>query len=215
MLKFNDVLFHGLRGHNITNVEKASLLRLSKIILGKNIFSREKQIECFGISFDTYSMYQRENPKFDAKEITNYNGKNYISICSYDKDTPMGENPYYMYVETGISIVLNKELLSLLEQRNNCGLPSEYQIKDMIPNDFFLGIALPHINIDSIAKWFEKGETRDSIFKELQGDFKIVSKINEILNFNGYHLPLYNISNGEEILSIEETREKIYQMIRK
>ncbi len=212
MIDLNNAFFHGLRGHDIIDVDRKSLERLQWILKNGAILSRERQIQINGKSLDSFSMWREEDATFKGKEKTNYNGNSFISICVKDDMTPGYNNGYELYAKTGISIILSQDLLKFIEYRTNIGMSKEYQIVDFIPSIYFIGIGIPYYySVEETIKYYDNSISKENIEDRLRQDYQIASKIRELLAIYGYNLPIISVITGEEIPSIDEILHKSHK----
>ena len=179
--------FHFLNGDELyENMETICLYRLESILKTGFILSRNNQIK-------TYGFYQ------EGVQQVNWNGFDNISICikkshnlyniafkEYDDDDINGFDMFSS--ENSICIILSPNIMTNKEIKINTPkyyLPGEFQIKDKISSNFFIGIGIYYEGLD-----------KDQI---------LVKKIKNILNKYNYVLPIINIKNG---FIIEEEKTK-------
>ncbi|MDR0462537.1 MAG: hypothetical protein LBG88_04405 [Christensenellaceae bacterium] len=154
-IDINKFFFHGVcNGPSLDDKGvQRSLLRFDNILrVGALLSIRQQEREC-GKAFN------------DA--CPGRNGLDYISIC---RPIESVRNAYSSFVSNGLSIILDEEVvLGLPSRLCRDFLPGEFQIKDKIVKDFFVGVGV--------------GEA----FRENTRKIKTIIKSNE------YNLPIYEI----------------------
>lgn len=150
------------------------------------------------------------------------NGKNRISICQKDSFMEEEENSrsYEMYVKSGVSFILDKDLLDDLEVFNEFvrsdrwrWLDGELRVEGKIPSEYFVGIAFPcEDHVTRLEKMKKCGYHKDLALKYFKEDFFQVAlkEIEQYIKENNLNLPLYSIVTGKPMGNLEEEFNKAF-----
>lgn len=177
-INFDKVYYHGLDvdncGKKIPNYE-LSISRLETILKTGSIYSRKKLLE---------SKIAKDNL---FRDIINWNGNDYVSITRKNS-YPL--SAYYMYVKTGMALIIDDNIEKEIEFRedNYLKLTGEIQVKDAILSDYFIGITIC-IPDDSMNLF-------DNDLREVES----------ILVKTGLELPVYGLNKDNDDVQIMSKR---------
>lgn len=153
-IHFDKIYYHGLDCDNfrreIPNYE-LSLCTLATILKTRAIYSREKLLE-----------YKIIKDKSSFRDTINWNGNEYVSISKNCFSSSPFES-YDVYVKPGMAIMISDQIEEELEFRKEGynRLMGEFQVKEKIPSDYFLGItiSIPDNSINLFEKDLKQVET--------------------------------------------------------
>ena len=194
-IDLDNVLYHGLAHYLTRNKEEKSIVRLNSILKCRAILSRTQQ------SLMLRKLNLPEN-KY-AKVV--WNGMDYISICKKQGHCPECPSEAYSdFIETGISIVLDKSILNRCETGLEEWQEGEFQIKDQIESDYFKGIAINFLSDIQIAehtqRFFQRGLSISECIEILNKRYHTIKAIRKCLAENGFeYLKIYSINYGNII----------------
>lgn len=177
-INFDKVYYHGLDvdnfGRAIPNYE-LSIDRLDTILKIGSIYSRQKLLESKIVADHFF------------RDTINWNGNDYVSIT---RKTSYPLSAYYMYVKTGMALIINDKIEKELEFReeNYRRLTGEFQVKDEIASDYFMGITI--CIPDGYMDLFDK-------------DLK---EVKSILVKTGLELPIYGLNMDNDDVKIINKR---------
>lgn len=222
-LNIDDYLYHGINayfyeGYNSKIEEESEILRtilnnkfiLSRIFL-KDILEKDKW-EILELK-RTVEYYVKEN------SVSIYFTRNSRILDDFDRKyylNPYWDNnhffAYYSYKDKP-SIILDTKLLKDLPRiYSKWIMPGEIQIENKIPDNYFVGIALPNINLNYLI---EKAiDDSDATLRGIKEDLSVLSEeefvrkyyqdvilFEKVLQETGSNLRLYHTETGEEIMS--------------
>lgn len=148
------------------------------------------------------------------------NGKNKISICQKDSFMEDEENSrsYEIYVKSGISFILDKDLIEDLEVSNEFvrsdrwrWLDGELRVEGKIPSEYFVGIAFPCEDYATrLEKMKQLGYPKDFAAKYFKEDFFQVAlkEIERYIKENNLNIPLYSLVTGKLMGNLEKEFNK-------
>lgn len=227
-LNMDDYLFHGIKPYKWKHFEEreqeeAEILRqiLNDGFIGSRKYLREI------LSKEDYESLR----KFKR---TNWNGIDYVSITPYLSkilkdyywlDSTDDEIAYNDYIRKYPSIILDSKLLTELSRNLHCynTQPGEIQIKDKIPVDYFVGIMIPYIDLNSrfdriltssyhssdcgLPSWYDTAKQdllELTTEKFVNKYYQVVILFERVLQETNFHLNLYHTETGRPILSSSE-----------
>lgn len=238
----DEYLFYGIKAHQEMYLErrkpKEEAYILKKILETGFIASRKYLKEI--LSKNEYEFMEQFC-------VMNWNDMDNVSITSSLKSniiygrsllgiySDIEENSttfsYNHYIRKFPSIILNPLLLTELSMRpepyrKHIG---EVQIVDKIPMEYFVGIALPNINLNSfLSRVIDSFDILNVFENEIKLDFIDISEeefvqkyyqdviiFENVLHEMGFNLKLYHTESGEEILSSNDEIEYIRDLKRK
>ena len=150
------------------------------------------------------------------------NGKNRISICQKDSYMEDEENSrsYEMYVKSGVSFILDKDLLDDLEAYNEFvrsdrwrWLDGEIRVEGQIPSKYFVGIAFPCEDYKTRLKKMKKcGYHKKWVEDYFNENFWQVSikEIKQFIKEKSLNIPIYSIVTGKLMGNLEEALNNVY-----
>ena len=198
--------FHGIRppcdekGFTKSN----ELMILESILKHGAIYSR-RQMEELGI-------------KTKMNNNLNRNGADNVSICEKDGFEYAISDAYLNWVQNHITIILAKDMpnCEFVDERELQAIDGEWQVKDQIPAKYFLGIGIPRgtSTYKQIAKeisWLS--DSKEHFIKRLEDFFekRHIGTVKRLLARYGYNLKLYDLDEGEEILSAKEYADELFR----
>lgn len=203
-INLDNVFFHGIDRWKYGMSRENELAQLNLILSSGALLSRNEQMKLYGEAF--------ESKLEKYKNYTNYNGLDFVSICKKYSSNNRFSEAYKLFVEHSISIIISPEVLSLQTNISHSRLEDgEIQIKDRIPKKYFIGIAIDKYTLEDLIEYLiSKQLTQDEILQELENEDRnnLVNEIRNLLKNNGYNLPIYQLSSGNPILTLEEVLEK-------
>lgn len=196
-IDLDNVLYHGLL-HYLSRhprVDK-SITKLNSILKCGAILSRTQQ----SLILPTLDLPENKYSKVV------WNGLDYISICKkqgYRPEYP--SEAFSQFVESGISIVLDKSVLDKGYIMPDQKQEGEYQIKDQIEADYFIGITINFLSDKQQAEhtkrfFIERGLSLNECSEVLNRRYGDIQKVRECLDNNGFdYLQIYSINDGNII----------------
>lgn len=230
-LNMDDYLFHGISayfydGYSSKIEEESEIFRT---ILNTKFIGSRKYLEKILENDKRERLELVRSVRYYVKEnsvsiyFTRYS--NIKDFSSYYSGSYWDNNPFFAYYayKNKPSIILNAKLLENLPCiYSKWGMPGEIQIQDKIPIDYFVGIALSNINLNSsIDRAIESTDTttkNTSWYLDLMhlSEEEFVNKyyqdvilFERVLKETGYSLKLYHTETGEEIMSQNDEIEHI------
>lgn len=208
-IDLNNYLYHGI-GTYIDQDEK--LDRLKAIIDSRSILSENLQP----------NMFERSNKLSRSPKC---NGKDCVSICqrqSFVNSQDISDS-FNLYISSGLSIILDKEILKLQNIQNQFDpnnkwewLDGEYRVKDQIQSSYFVGIGFPCRSID------DEVQALKSLYKySLQQCLEHFDKkqwywdLCAIKNFMDYYdleIPIFSITSGKEMGNLYSSISETYNV---
>lgn len=204
-IDLDKVLFHGLGHNELEDRAEDSIRRLENILKTKAILSRKKQKE----------ILPKHNIDVPLYYLPLKNGDDYICVCKRksDKKKQKTSDAFNQFVDGGISIIINPNILHELKIRDESFQDGEFQVKNQIAINYVVGIAL---NLSSSAdfikhekKRLKKGKDLKNTEIELDYLYKNYKEVTELLSIYNLDLPIYSIEDGKIILSIDEILEEL------
>lgn len=229
-------LFHAIRPYefnlNYSEKMKEEIKILLNIITSGAIFSRRNLKEILS---------EEEWNRLDKGHWINWNKFDWVSIASKDDCTinyldnytdnfATGMHAFHEHILKYPSIILNSTLLSDLTISGCCDKEiscqkGEIQVKDKIPCDYFIGVALP--NIYDNSEILKKFNSENSIYYLLSMELRRLD-IEDFLSINyekaisfekalksiNSTLPIYHIETGNPILPYNQELEKLAEVKR-
>lgn len=196
-IDLDNVLYHGLL-HYLSRhprVDK-SITKLNSILKCGAILSRTQQSSILPML---------DLPENKYSKVV-WNGVDYISICKkqgYRPEYP--SEAFSQFVESGISIVLDKSVLDKGYITPNQKQEGEYQIKDRIEADYFIGVTINFLSDKQMAEhtkrfFIERGLSLNECNEVLNRRYVDIQKLRECLDKNGFdYLQIYSINDGNII----------------
>lgn len=196
-IDLDNVLYHGLL-HYLSRhprVDK-SITKLNSILKCGAILSRTQQ---------SLILPSLDLPENKYSKVV-WNGVDYISICKkqgYRPEYP--SEAFSQFVESGISIVLDKSVLDKGYITPNQKQEGEYQIKDQIEADYFVGVTINFLSDKQMAEhtkrfFIERGLSLNECNEVLNRRYGDIQKLRECLDNNGFdYLQIYSINDGNII----------------
>ena len=195
-IDLNKYLYHAIGTYL---PQKQRVNRLKAIIDSGAILSENLQNDIFELS-NSFS----QSPKC--------NGQSHISICqreSFVKEKEVSES-YKLFVNNGISIILDKDLCEDLEVENKFNpsdvwewLDGEYRVKDKISSTYFKGIGIPNRTFEETVQALKdlgNMSLEDCASNIINSDwFKDFCDIKSCMEHRGNGLPIYSIVSGKEM----------------
>lgn len=172
-------LFHFTSGDkNEKQIINFGLYSLKLILDNKCILSRNMQIQNNGNFLTGF-------------QSTNLNGSDYISICKYNSSIEKDDAYTLMNRLHSICVILERSILKNLEVRYFYNhMEGEYQIKNMIPLEYFKGIGI----LFNQDVYYKHDITQNKKIKILKHDIELLSMVNEIIK--NYKLSIYALNSG-------------------
>jgi len=206
-INLDKVLFHGVTHRDddeLVSRNDLSLKRLDSIFKCGAILSRKEQRKVIALLETEY--------QFPLK-----NGEDYVCIC-----TRKGKNKlikcsdaFYQFIESGISLILDKKLLEDLEIREESFQDGEIQVKNKIPLKYLVGVA---VNCSSDDSWVKHGlkvskrADKQYIEQDLKYSRSIVEQVRIVLDKNNLqNINIYSLDDGKIITSMENVLSRIYK----
>ena len=203
-INLDKVLYHGLGHASLEDREEISLKRLESVLKSGAILSRDEQRKIFDLPPYVYQ-YQLKN------------GNEYVCVCKRKgkaKNIKWSE-AFYEFVEGGVSLILDEKLLDELEIRKENFQDGEIQIKNKIPLDYIIGIAVDRSSDESTVKHglksAKRGISREERREYLKHTYNLAKEVRNCLDKNGFeHLKIYSLDDGKEITNVENVLNQIY-----
>lgn len=149
MNKYEDMYFHGLAGNIV-------VMNADELVIDTSITQLEQIIQTGGI----YSRNKLKEHNIEYKHKPVENGNDFISVCvknpseeeftGYNEGFDSAYNPYVQ--RNRIALVISREIEKNHTFRDKTGtymLPGERQIKDVIENEYIVGITVMFENEES------------------------------------------------------------------
>lgn len=231
-LNMDDYLFHGISAYYqegySSNIEEESEI-LNSILKTKYIASRQYLEDILDDNkreklelIRTVEYYVKEN----SVSIYFTRHTNVSDYASFYTSSYWDNNLYFAYYsyKNKPSIILNANLLEKNSRIYSKWIMSgEIQIKDKIPLQYFVGIALPNIKLNyflnrtknsfDIPTEFESQMKLDfmnlPVEEFVDTYYQEVILFERVLQETGIRLPLYHTETGERILSSSEEIEYV------
>lgn len=204
-IDLDKVLFHGLGHNELEDRAEDSLRRLENILKIKAILSRNKQKEILPV-------YNIDVPLY---YLPLQNGYDNICVCKRKSDIKKRKtsDAYNQFVDGGISLIIDAKILKELNIRDESFQDGEFQVKDKIPINYIIGIAInlssSYERIKFEKKMLKKGKDLKDTITQLDYIYKNYKEIQKILSRHNINLPIYSIEDGKIILSIDEILEQL------
>ena len=196
-IDLDNVLYHGLLHYLFRHprVDK-SITKLDSILKCGAILSRTQQ----SLILPTLNLPENKYSKVV------WNGLDHLSICKKQGHRPECPSEAFSdFVESGISIVLDKSVLDKGYIMPDQKQEGEYQIKDQIEADYFIGITINFLSDKQMAEhtkrfFIERGLSLNECNEVLNRRYVDIQKLRECLDKNGFdYLQIYSINDGNII----------------
>lgn len=234
-INMKEYLFHAIKPYELNSNDKIKdeIKNLINIITSGAIFSRRNLKKI--LSEDEWNKlckgHRMNWNKLDWVSIASKKDSTINFIDNYTVDFAMaGMHAFHEHIVKYPSIILNPMLLQDLtiadcwDEEISCQ-NGEIQVKDKIPCDYFVGIALP--NVYDSSEIIDKSTSEYSMYKYLYQKLKELN-IEDFLNI--YYedailfekalkdinstLPVYHIETGKAILPCNQELEKLTEVKR-
>ncbi len=212
-LDLNNILFHGLEPYHTMKREQRALEKLESVFQCGAILSRSGQLS--QLDLDTHEFMKRY---FDNKFMLNWNGSEYISICTKTSKVKVGDSgAYNTYVagNNAISIALSEKIMDVVDNSRLNLMDGELQVKNSIPLDEYMvgvicgGKSFKELNGE--VEWGRKicateQELKDYLPHTLEwNQDNIVDSVGNLLCKYGYdNIPIISSRDGFEIVKFQD-----------
>lgn len=216
-INLNSVFFHSLGAFDTDNRLQDSLIKLESILKNGAILSRQEQINQNSdnpILAEILETYLNPNCAF------NWNGMNHISICqrTSSKSLQNESEAFKEYVNgnVGIGIILSQNIMQLVDNNRLKLMDGEFQIKDIIPLKYMMGIFYGGKSNNELLNDIEVAKKLGISQQEIKEflphtltpyQVEIYKSIRMLLAKYGYDIPIYSSRDGFEILNVEKLLE--------
>lgn len=200
ILNIKNAYFHNPEGFEISEDDNIFLNNLESILKCGYIYSRALQKEMLGLPTpETY---------------TNYNGRNYISLCKYnEEDFGNPEDAFTFFCRFGKCIIIRPNLGRFCNERTEGTykrMLNEFQFRDKISIQYFLAIGFIFNDYKNfIEREILLGESNENIIRYLQTLLRTIEATRDLLKQYRLNIPIINIPNGEPIPTMEEIKKSL------
>lgn len=195
---FDNAYFHGITAcEDEKGFSKSNELRnLESILKHKAILSINEQ--------------KKAGIEVLARNYYGSNDSDYVSIFEKTSDSVFESVSFSFknWMRMNLVVFLSDKILATADIKQDGCMSGETKVKGQIPSEYFVGIGIPNLG-DSFNQLFKRlsdlFKTREKFKEYIEETFNyLVTPVREMLEKYGYNLKLYDVHQGEEILTAEE-----------